>query len=456
MSLTSLNYDILSNICSLFKTRRSLLDLALTCRTLHSVIIPAFLYEQLEFPRRLYDSESLVRFQSFVHAIHAADSTAASAIRHIEVPNVECLRSFWTQSIPLMRNLCSIAVPEWFTPTEWLSPMPHLHTLSLQGCDDDCLEPLRELSGLRSLSIGLAYPIELTLDSALTVALLNSRGTLTKLSLTNFKWRLPTRSADLGELVWPNVVELSILDHAEDNSVMDFNLIHHFPSVHLFDCTENIRWDRPFSVPFLTRLLSLDAPFHLVTYARRIGAPLQRAVIYAPDKYVTLNSYLPPDIRSVTFDYGPKCTVHPFRQLEGLAAACHALTYLAVDCQYYYQLNLSHHITKESALQSLSKLSIECLFLTWPVRGGRARQEVRQLHMEEFAAYAFQFMPSLRFIALHSTYDHTTYWRRTIGADGTFLGYSQVLDEEGPDYLDYYEWRWRDQPECTAEMGEDA
>ncbi|KDQ09464.1 hypothetical protein BOTBODRAFT_69150 [Botryobasidium botryosum FD-172 SS1] len=55
-------------------------------------------------------------------------------------------------------------------------------------------------------------------------------------------------------------------------------------------------------------------------------------------------------------------------------------------------------------------------------------------------------------------YNCTTYWRKSIGPDEALAGLShcQVSDEEGPDYVNYYEWRWRDQPEYTAEMDKDA
>ncbi|KDQ09458.1 hypothetical protein BOTBODRAFT_191084 [Botryobasidium botryosum FD-172 SS1] len=464
MSLLDLNHDILLGICSLFKTRKSLLELALTCRTLHSVVIPAFLYERLDFPHHLDNPTSLVRFRSFVDAIRAADSVAAGAIRHIEVPDTECLHSFWVESIPSMRNLCSVTIPEWVDPflpliLKQLSAMPHLHTLSLDVESYDCLGPLRELSGLRSLSVFLIEAAELTLDSALGVVLLNSRDTLTILSLENFEWQIPTCSAAMGELVWPNVVELDIWNNNEDSPMMDLNLTHHFPSVRQFGCTESMRWDRPFNAPFISRLLSLDAPLHLVTFAKGIGAPLRRIVVYAPDEYVELNSYLPPNIRSVTFDFGITRTVDALRQLEGLAAVFHKVTYLAVDYQLQDQLDSSDVIAKESALQSLSNLSVECLSLPWPLSKGKDldRHEDRHSHMQEFAAAAFQLMPSLQFAALHSVYDHTTYWRRTVGAEGILSqsGFSQVSDEEGPDYLDYYEWRWRDQPEYTSELDAD-
>lgn len=358
MPLTSLNYDILSNICSFLKTRRSLLDLALTCRTLHSVVIPAILYERLEFPHRLDNPASLGRFQSFIDAIHTADSMIADAVRHIEVRGVESLRSFWADSVPLMRNLRSVAIPEWYTlfpplTLKQLSAMPRLHTLLLDhwDCDLHGLDPLRELSGLRNLSIFLGYTLEITLGSALGAILLNSRDTLTKLSLYNFEWQLPTHSANFGEIVWPNVVALCmwIVEDLEGPSD-DRNFTHHFPSVRQFDCESyglcsNVA-GRPCNASFIARLSSLDARFDLVKLAKDVGAPLQRVVIHEPDEHVELSSYLSPDIMSVRFQH--RRTVAPFRQLEQLVTACPKVAYLAVACKELLTSSLNYADTKVS------------------------------------------------------------------------------------------------------------
>ncbi|KDQ09462.1 hypothetical protein BOTBODRAFT_527104 [Botryobasidium botryosum FD-172 SS1] len=256
-----------------------------------------------------------------------------------------------------MRNLCSIVLPNWYPPLKQLFPTPHLHTLSLNGWDHDCLDPLRELSGLRSLSVELCCFAELTLDSALTVALLNSRDTLTKLSLDNFEWLIPTHSANLGELIWPNVVELGMWGRVEDCPDSDLNLAHHFPSVRQFGCKTALRgWDRPFNVPFMSRLSSLDAPLDLVKFSRDIGGPLQRAVIYLLNDYTQLDAYLPPDIRSIKFDYGIECTIDPLRQLEELATACRRVAYLAVDCKLD-----PRPVTTRGTLQLLYNCSVECL-----------------------------------------------------------------------------------------------
>ncbi|KDQ09460.1 hypothetical protein BOTBODRAFT_191086 [Botryobasidium botryosum FD-172 SS1] len=318
MPLPSLSHDILSYICSLFKTRRSLLNLALTCRTLHSIVIPTLLYERLDFPRHLDHCASFEGFQSFVDLICAADSTVADAIPHIEILDIKHLQSFWTQSIPLMRNLCNIDIPRCYTTLKWLSHMPHLHTL----------------------------------------------------------------------------------------------LLH-------------------------------------VKFARDIGVPLQRAVIYALDDYIQLNPYLPPDNRSVKLEYGIKCTIDPLRQLEELATVCRKVVYLVVDCELDPR--------PEDAFQLLSNSSVECLSFSWPFGGSSTHHKDRHSRMEGFAARAFQLMSA--FGSSHCVryiYNRVIYWRRTVGVDGILPEFSEVSDEEGPDYPDYHGWRWRDQPEYTTKLDEDA
>ncbi|KDQ19662.1 hypothetical protein BOTBODRAFT_28230 [Botryobasidium botryosum FD-172 SS1] len=452
MSLTSLNYDILSNICSFFKTRRSLLGLALTCRTLHSAIIPAFLYEKLDFPHRLDNPASLGRFQSFIDAIHAADSMAADAVRHVEIRGVESLRSLWPGFIPLMRNLRSVAIPRWYTPfppptLKQLTVMPHLHTLLLDDWHDDVsMDPLRGLHGLQSLSVHLTDFLEISVDSALGEILLNSRGTLRELSLYNVEWQLPTRSANLGVLIWPKVVSLCMGGNSEVIFSINIHLAHHFPSVCYFDCSL-VHWDHPRDVPFAAKLFSLDADLGLFKFAKDAGAPLRRAVIYVADDNVALNSYLSTDILSIRFHY------ITLQQLEQLAAVCPDVAYLAVVSRLGYSgsTSPSHASSKERILRSLSMLTIECLSLSWPIGEDLIHHGDRYSLMEGFAESAFQVIPSLRFIALCSIYNHTTYWRRAVGLDITSRGFSQVLDEEGPDYLDYYDWRWRDRPQYDVD-----
>ncbi|KDQ05912.1 hypothetical protein BOTBODRAFT_279816 [Botryobasidium botryosum FD-172 SS1] len=338
MKLTQLNYEVLLNICSFIKTRRSLLNLGLTCHALRAVIIPAVLYERIDFPRHLCHAASIQRSLSFFNAIRA-NRSACGAVRHIEIPGEATLCPSWEETIPMMRGLCSVGISMshavQFPILGKIAALPHLRSLSLtHSWDADVLDAMSGIGRLRSLSVDLTDSVlsyDLTLDSGLGQTLINSRDTLRTLTLSNFWWKLDMPSACPvdQELVWPHVLELSI--HLLRGSWP--NLVYHFPSVrqcHL-DCIST-ELGQSFNQPFLARLVSLQGGPEALKLAKDAGAGLQHTRIRVGNDHVKFpfDSYMSPELKSVTLEYYMGAGSSPLEHFEQLPSLCPKVTYLAI------------------------------------------------------------------------------------------------------------------------------
>ncbi|KDQ14625.1 hypothetical protein BOTBODRAFT_174497 [Botryobasidium botryosum FD-172 SS1] len=227
-------YDVLREIVLFVQGSRSLLALALTCRTLRrrDIIIPDVLFARVTLSRR----SSRAQVASFEASIEAEGSTAGNAVLYFKNScgtwGSRWIGLGWSHALQRMPNLRSLDVrlpymestPHFFR--QLVIGATNLQSLTLANyepaCDDS---PLGDLGGLRRLSIDfLGGPGHseyfLTRDSALGRALLNFRDTLKELSLDSIRWNLdandplPHASSRLvlggRPFMWPHVTKLHL------------------------------------------------------------------------------------------------------------------------------------------------------------------------------------------------------------------------------------------------------
>ncbi|KDQ14324.1 hypothetical protein BOTBODRAFT_55485 [Botryobasidium botryosum FD-172 SS1] len=448
-SMARLNDDVFSTICSFLKTRHSLLNLALTCKAFNTIIIPKFLYARLEFENVFSSAGAEIESAvTFFDAIRRRESFG-HAVRHVQIPCSENLDLHWSDTLPKMRNLRSIEIDRSDTPPALLktiSTLSRLHTLSLSPCAGESIEPLRGIR-LRKLNANFTGRYNLTPDSALGEILLSSRDTLNELALSGISWRFVGPSIPMGVLrdngdpIWPHVTWLIMLRLSDDSPV---NLTYHFPSVIRFETRGTVTtMDQSYNQPFFAGLRSLEGEIGYLKLIERLGAhtKLQHAHIDTAKIFANtqLNSLpLPSTLRSLTLNLNAHSEFQRGR-LGRLAAICPKVIFFSLNC------GISHggmcvDSLLAAILTHLSGLPLQCLCLQLgDSYDAHSTPGDRQEDMDMFARLARRNFPTLRFTCVTLLSNDSIHhdMRRLIDDE-----LSEVPQEDGFDYIEYYEWRW--------------
>ncbi|KDQ13678.1 hypothetical protein BOTBODRAFT_364976 [Botryobasidium botryosum FD-172 SS1] len=441
--LTYLNFDVLFAIASHIKTRRSLLSLALTCRTFRDIVIPTFLFECLDLVDGAVEPELI---QRVCHRIAADGPAAGVAVRHLAISG-----SYLEQHdvLPHMQNIQSVFMrlygmdplsrPRILTE---VSTKINLRHLELHHCCASSLELLRGLRGLHTLALGLSPPLyDVTRESALGNILLNSRDTLTSLTLGPCIWSLDVPSADPADdadLIWPRVQHLNIYATPVDEEC-PFNLTRCFPSARSFNLVRTQRtWlAREYNRPFVSRLTSLQGAWEDVKYVKDAGANLRNATIterlnkdYNPNEY--LSSSL--ECLNLTLERNS-----PQEYLGQVAFTCPKMKYLSLSVQVYGMSNFLERL--DAAVRFLPGLPLECLCIEWveyisdndyPLINEELKGCTKKL-----AELVSQLLPSLRVLSMEWQ-DGGVHQQRADDASQ----FQQISAEDGRDLVDYYKQQW--------------
>ncbi|KDQ19665.1 hypothetical protein BOTBODRAFT_62959 [Botryobasidium botryosum FD-172 SS1] len=465
--LAQLNDDVLSAICSYLMARRSLLNLALTCRALCSAIIPTFLYARLELETPYINDSAAVRLRSFFDAICQRESIAR-AVRHLEIPGSQNSCLYWGNILPRTRNLCSLKIqfhsPPW-TLLKGIHMIPHLHTLSVDDCNNELIELLRDAQ-FRNLDLQfILHEYPLTPDSALGEILLRSRDTLSELKLSGITWCFGVPSASSAashndrDPVWPCVTVLRLWEVTKN--IHPLHLSYHFPSTICFDTRNGlVSLDHPQNRRFFAGLRSLNGRVMDFELALGFGAMLRHAHARTQEfdnktEAEFDNLPLQNTLHSLTLCIEPKF-FSPF--LVRLAVTCPKLSFLCLRVDVMHASGFG--IVLNAILDHLSDLPLECLRLMWkyvPIFSDANAAHTYDSSVTMFASRAPVILPSLRLISsmsdpfyvdIFGTDPCSTHtMRRLITARGVADKFTPILKEDGSDLVNYYEWRWMDQVE---------
>ncbi|KDQ19667.1 hypothetical protein BOTBODRAFT_28232 [Botryobasidium botryosum FD-172 SS1] len=450
MCLTQLNDDVLSNICSFLTTRRSLLNLALTCRAFCTLIIPAFLYARLESENPYIGTSAAERLGPFFDAIRQHESVAR-AIRHLEIPSCANVGRLLRDDLPIMRNIRALHI--YTLPPRTLltriSMMTHLQSLTIKFDSGELLELLRGRR-FRRLELFMRCGYNLTPDSALGEILLCSRVTLHELKLFGITWcfRTPSISRDGKDPIWPHVTRLGLWCVGSGGHPL--NLTYHFPSVVCFDTFVKLEiLDQSYNRSFFSGIRSLKGNSADLKLVASHGAKLRRVHIDVENGINTESvhdSLLHSTLQSLTLLVGRK---FPFRCFEQLSVLCPKVEFLSLHVESSSSLSP----LLNSILHHLSALPLGCLYIGCGYVGESDAHLASNDHDREvtmLASLAPKILPSLRFISLTS-FRSQTHMRRLISARGVADEFTKISSEDGFDSLHYYEWRWMDQAEHAIE-----
>ncbi|KDQ19681.1 hypothetical protein BOTBODRAFT_445377 [Botryobasidium botryosum FD-172 SS1] len=449
LSLTGLNEDVLLHTISYLNTFQSLLSLASTCRLLHKLVVPEYLYKTVFLPlsRPCSKTEALERGPRW---LFEPGSTVGHAARSLTLRGPYMLRDSWllpAEAVPqAMPHLSHIAITDYLhsgliaTVSEILARQPHLISLSLK-CAFRGLEPPPTLRlhtfDLYDWTSDAVYIVGH--HTPLGVFLLSQRQTLRHLSLhaINIEWELKLTEGE--ELVWLHVTELE-LDISSIDPMCYFHIAHAFPSVQHYHTTEPQRsWiaQQP-NLPFIRRLESLSGEWEDMKHALDVGARLRRIIVSSSDltEGIDLEACLPQSIQGLTLTIQAQhCQV-----LEVLASAAPSLEYLAINIKAGWhspsntQKILQYINAVASRFASLRYLSVS---LYWVDRPDLTA------HSDTFTGIAAAgSCPSLCAISLSGSDDRELCWRRIFDSRDGHGRFVQVSEEDGEESRKYYDWPW--------------
>ncbi|KDQ15878.1 hypothetical protein BOTBODRAFT_274790 [Botryobasidium botryosum FD-172 SS1] len=472
-----LDHDILSMIAREISSlvannhyqlgQRSLLYLALTCRSMRELVIPRFLFARVSIT-------SHPALLSFCRCITAPNSEAGDAVRHLyvdldhnggripgDLPSEELVGALEKMHQLLSLQINAFAKFYAIEPRIAKAVIRHttyrLDTLCLDDCSLPSLRLLRDLIGLRFLSISLQSRSRagvLTSDSPLGVIIMNSRCTLEELRLGNISsWQLygqPLDTSDTsieGEIyVWPHIHTLA-LGGPQAGLLEELDFSYSFPSIRCFEHSfHSSEWAmRACNRLFLGQLESLVGGWPEAKAALDAGAKLRRVSIRSSSPFpgsesgFAFHHYLPSCLRSLSVYIPLRGSPDYLRQLS-LAAP--NITYLDITFVVKRRDDRFKEIMERNSV-SLSRLPLTLLALdcTGPaVERGTTPQSPLQRQMHAFStafvASAPELCPTLQIIMIL----YRSWQKFFHGGVGRFQEMGDLCGMNH--FLLLHEWQW--------------
>lgn len=463
-----LNHDILFIILPMIESR-SLLSLALTCRGMRDIIIPAFLYVEIPGARAI---AFLKRVAASADGLKLGSAVRFLACETDSLSKGGC--EFLEDALQKMPNLRSIH----FFGVEWvlgpriekiLSSLPNLQDLSLVSIPSHILNRLEGIGRLRSICIildGTEYriPYKITPRSGVGKILLDSRQTLAYLDFRGASLHMGDVFDD-GDFVWPHVHTII----CNGSFVNSLDVARIFPSTRCFSpdtAFPLVLRSMSHSQFFLARLESIRGDWAIAKIVRDAGGRLRRFRFRGtPLVDVDLEHYFCPALRSLHVNVGSNFDLN---FIEKLCPVAPNLSFLAVQFSIHGQrdlpftlvcsfpcdliltsLNSLYFWLQEKSIVSASHLPLKYLSITWETTSSTHLPSYNQF-MKVYPTEVISFIPasfhSLRVIDLKKIFSPRRHWWKVFDArDEGALRWVELPAPDGSDARDYYDWEWMEQ-----------